>query len=46
MMAKFEMKDLGLMSYFLGLEMHLMKDDIFCVLNKIYKRHVEEIQNG
>jgi len=28
MMAKFEMKDLSLISYFLGLEVHQMQDEI------------------
>ena len=45
MMAEFDMKDLGLMSYFLGLEVHRTQDKI-CVSIQICKRHAQKIQNG
>ena len=37
MMVAFKMKDLGLMSYFLGLEVHQMQDEIFVSRTKYVK---------
>jgi len=42
MMAELEMKDLGLMSYFLGLEVHQTQDEIFMSQSK-YARDMLKI---
>jgi hypothetical protein len=43
--TEFEMKDLGMMHYFLGLEVWQKLDEIFLVPRKICCRDSEEIQN-
>ena len=46
MMKEFEMKNLGLMKYFLGIEVEQSEKGIFYFSKKVCNRFVEKIQDG
>ena len=46
MMQVFEMIDLGLMTYFLGMEIKQGKDQVFICQRKYAKGDSQEVQNG
>jgi hypothetical protein len=46
MMQAFEMTDLGLVTYFLGIEIKQNENDVFICQKKICKRNIEEISDG
>jgi Reverse transcriptase (RNA-dependent DNA polymerase) len=46
MMKEFEMTDLGLMKYFLGLEVKQHEKDIFCLTRSICEGDSKKIQDG
>lgn len=46
MMQAFEMTDLGLMTYFLGIEIKQNENCVFICQKKVCNRNIEEIQDG
>lgn len=45
MMQAFEMTDLGLMTYFLGMEIKLEKDKVFICQKKVCEGNSQEVRN-
>ncbi len=45
MQSEFEMSMMGVLKFFLGLQIKQMKDGIFCKSIQIHQRHAKEFQN-